>query len=201
MLHFLKPKVKKLKLLNLNIQFGFSNKYYIYNNIKNNNKIILSFYLLELFEKQKLKFTFSLSEKIIKKYILFIQKYYYKRFNLSNIFELRLDNILFKLGYSNTILQARQWIIHGHFFINFKLIRNPGFLIKKGDIINISLRSYYIFNICKKNLYKKYIKNYNIYPHFIICNKTLLSIIYSIIDIYYNINEYNNILVVNFYSH
>ena len=108
MLHFLKPKVKKLKLLNLNIQFGFSNKYYIYNNIKNNNKIILSFYLLELFEKQKLKFTFSLSEKIIKKYILFIQKYYYKRFNLSNIFELRLDNILFKLGYSNTILQARQ---------------------------------------------------------------------------------------------
>ena len=46
MLHFLKPKVKKLKQLNINMQPGFSTKYYIYNNIRNNNKIIISFYLL-----------------------------------------------------------------------------------------------------------------------------------------------------------
>ena len=199
MLHFLKPKVKKLKQLNM--QPGFSTKYYIYNNIRNNNKIIISFYLLELLEKQKLKFTFSLSEKMIKKYILFIQKYYYKKFNLSNILESRLDNILFKLGYSNTIAQARQWIIHGHFFVNFKLVRIPSFLIKKGDIINISPNSYFIFKICKKNLYKKYIKNSIIYNNIYICNKTLISIIYSNINLQYTINEINNILVINYYSH
>ena len=108
MLRYLGPKLKKLKRLNIHMQPEFSTKYFILNTNKYNNKMILSFYLLELFEKQKLKFTFSLSEKMIKKYILFIQKYYYKKFNLSNILESRLDNILFKLGYSNTIAQARQ---------------------------------------------------------------------------------------------
>lgn len=73
-----------------------------------NNKAIISFYLLELLEKQKLKFTFSLSEKIIKKYILFLQKHYYKKFKLSDILEMRLDNMLFNLGYSVTIIQAKQ---------------------------------------------------------------------------------------------
>lgn len=91
------------------MQPGFSTKYSILkNSTLKHNRAIISFYLLELLEKQKLKFTFSLSEKIIKKYFLFIQKHNYIKFDLSNILELRLDNILFNLGYSNTISEARQ---------------------------------------------------------------------------------------------
>lgn len=109
MLRYLGPKLKKLKQLNVHMQPGFSTKYSVFKNtLLKNNKAIVSFYLLELLEKQKLKFTFSLSEKIIKKYISFIQKYRYKKFNLSKILEARLDTVLFNLGYSNTISQARQ---------------------------------------------------------------------------------------------
>ena len=97
MLRYLGPKLKKLKQLNIHMQPEFSTKYFILNTNKYSNKMILSFYLLELFEKQKLKFTFSLAEKIIKKYILFIQKYNYKKFNLVNIIEIRLDNTIFNL--------------------------------------------------------------------------------------------------------
>ena len=108
MLRYLGPKVKKLKQLNIYTQPAFSTKYFIKKKILKNNKAIISFFLLELLEKQKLKFTFSLSEKIIKKYISFLQQYYYKKFNLSNILEMRLDNMLFNVGYSVTIIQARQ---------------------------------------------------------------------------------------------
>ena len=200
MLRYLGPKLKKLKQLNIHMQPEFSTKYFILNTNKYSNKMILSFYLLELFEKQKLKFTFSLAEKIIKKYILFIQKYNYKKFNLVNIIEIRLDNTIFNLGYSITIIQARQLIIHGHFFVNFKLIKIPSFLIKKGDIITLSPKSYYIFKLCKKNLFKKYIKNSSIYDNIYICKNTLISIIYSIINLYYYY-KYNNILIIKYYSY
>ncbi|NP_852621.1 ribosomal protein S4 (apicoplast) [Eimeria tenella] len=200
MLRYLGPKLKKLKRLNIHMQPEFSTKYFILNTNKYNNKMILSFYLLELFEKQKLKFTFSLSEKIIKKYILFMHKYNYKKFNLINIIEIRLDNTIFNLGYSITIAQAKQLIIHGYFFVNFKLIKIPSFLLKKGDIITLSPKSYYIFKLCKKNLYKKYIKNSNIYDTIYICKNTLISIIYSILNIYNN-NNYNNILIMKYYSY
>lgn len=196
MLRYLGPKLKKLKQLNIHMQPGFSTKYSILKNIKQNNKAIISFYLLELLEKQKIKFTYSLSEKIIKKYIWFIQKYYYKKFNLSNILERRFDTILFNLGYSITIAQARQWIIHGHFFVNFKLIKIPSFLIKKGDIINISPKSYFIIKICKQNLYKKYIKNFILYNNIYICKKTLITIIYSIKNLQ---NIFNNLLIIQYY--
>lgn len=109
MLRYLGPKLKKLRQLNIHIQPGFSTKYSVVKNpIQKNTKAITSFYLLELLEKQKLKFTFSLSEKILKKYIFFFQNYKYKTFNLITIFELRFDTVLFNLGYSNTIAQARQ---------------------------------------------------------------------------------------------
>ena len=109
MLRYLGPKLKKLRQLNVHMQPGFSTKYSVFKHtLLKNTKAVVSFYLLELLEKQKLKFTFSLSEKTIKKYILFLQKYNYKKFSLSTILEVRLDSVLFNLGYSNTITQARQ---------------------------------------------------------------------------------------------
>nr|YP_009186555.1 ribosomal protein S4 [Cyclospora cayetanensis]AKO71976.1 ribosomal protein S4 [Cyclospora cayetanensis]ANJ44328.1 ribosomal protein S4 [Cyclospora cayetanensis]ANN13263.1 ribosomal protein S4 [Cyclospora cayetanensis]ANN13291.1 ribosomal protein S4 [Cyclospora cayetanensis]ANN13320.1 ribosomal protein S4 [Cyclospora cayetanensis] len=201
MLRYLGPKLKKLKQFNIHMHPGFSTKYSILNkNFIKNNKAIISFYLLELLEKQKLKFTFSLTEKLIKKYILFIHKYNYKKFNISTIIEARLDKILFNIGYSITIAQARQLIVHGYFFVNFKLITNPSFLIKIGDIISLSSKSSFIFKLCKKNLYIKYIKtikcNLNVY----ICKKTCLSIFYSQIN-NYTFNSYNNLLIIQYYLH
>ncbi len=109
MLRYLGPKLKKLKQLNIHMQPGFSTKYSILTGVQlKNNRAILSFYLIELLEKQKLKFTFSLSERMIKKYILFLQHSRYKKVKLSNLLEMRLDHILFSLGYSTTLPQARQ---------------------------------------------------------------------------------------------
>lgn len=199
MLRYLGPKLKKLKQLNIHIQPAFSTKYFIKKKMLRNNKAIISFFLLELLEKQKLKFTFSLSEKIIKKYILFLQKHYYKKFRLIDILEMRLDYILFTLGYSITIIQARQLIVHGHFFVNFILVKNPGFLVKKGDIINLSPRSIFVFSQCKKYIYYKYITNRLAFKNILLCLKTLLFIVYPAVKLQYTFINYDCSLIGHYY--
>ena len=201
MLRYLGPKLKKLRQLNIHIQPGFSTKYSVVKNpIQKNTKAITSFYLLELLEKQKLKFTFSLSEKILKKYIFFFQNYKYKTFNLITIFELRFDTVLFNLGYSNTIAQARQWIVHGHFFLNFIPINIPSFLVKKGDIISLSPTSTFLSYICKKNLYNKYTTTRINSKNICFCKKTLISIVYSLLNLQYTFSNFDNSLITQYYS-
>jgi len=204
MLRYLGPKLKKLKRLSVHILPGFSTKYYFSKfNLSsiNSNKTIVSFFLLELLEKQKLKFNFCLTEKMILKYLHFIHKYKYRKFNLLNLLELRLDTVLFKIGYCITLAHARQLITHGHFFVNFVLINKPSYLIKIGDVINLSPKSYYIFKLCKQNIYHKY-NSSNMFIENVknkISMGTLTSIIFSLSDIKYNFIRFNEPLIQHYY--
>lgn len=88
-------------------------------------------------DKQKLKLIFCINEKQLRNYIklsLYIGRG--KPFvTLYNILHLRFDYIIYILNFAQTILEARQLINHGHFFINKKKQKNPGYICTIGSFI------------------------------------------------------------------
>ena len=55
--------------------------------------------------------------------------------------ELRLDNVIFRLGLSNTRNGARQLVSHKHVTVNGEIVNIPSFTIKIGDEISIRQKS------------------------------------------------------------
>lgn len=62
---------------------------------------------------------------------------------IEDILERRLQTIITKLGFANTQKQARQFIIHGHIFLNAQKITVPSYIVKKGEeqLISFNLAS------------------------------------------------------------
>ncbi len=102
----------------------------------------LSDYGLQLREKQKVRYTYGLTEKQFK---LTYERASRLRgitgFNLLISLETRLDNTVYKLGFASSRAQARHWISHGHFLLNDKKVNIPSLHIKLGDIISICEKS------------------------------------------------------------
>ena len=59
------------------------------------------------------------------------------------ILESRLDFILYKAGFGFTVIETINLIQHGHVFVNNKIIKNPRYLIKKGDSIKIKKKNHF----------------------------------------------------------
>jgi small subunit ribosomal protein S4 len=57
------------------------------------------------------------------------------------LLELRLDNVVYRLGYATSRRQARQLVNHGHFHVNGKRVNIPSFLTKPGDTITVAPNS------------------------------------------------------------
>lgn len=101
----------------------------------------ISEYGKELREKQKLKNWYNLSEKQFRNYV---KEVLTKRGKIEDTaallvkkLEYRFDNVIFRLGFALSRVQARQFVSHGHFLINGKPVKIPSFQLKKGDKINI----------------------------------------------------------------
>ena len=62
-------------------------------------------------------------------------------FALIKLLECRLDNLVYRLGFANSIRQARQMVVHGHILVNGKKVDIPSYLVKAGDVITIKSRS------------------------------------------------------------
>ena len=101
----------------------------------------LSDYGKALREKQRLRSWYGLSERQFKKYVKEVLSKRGKVENLAEEFikklEKRLDNVIFRLGFSKSRSQARQLVLHGYFLINKKPITMPSYEVKKGDAIAI----------------------------------------------------------------
>jgi small subunit ribosomal protein S4 len=61
--------------------------------------------------------------------------------NLLVLLERRLDNVVYRLGFSNSRAQARQFVRHRHFLVNGKRVNVPSFLVKIGDTIEVREKS------------------------------------------------------------
>ena len=95
-------------------------------------------YGLQLREKQKAKFIYGVLEKPFRNLFEKAQKMQGRSGeNLMTLLELRLDNVIFRLGYARTRREARQIVDHKHVLVNGKCVNIPSYLVKAGDVIEI----------------------------------------------------------------
>lgn len=57
--------------------------------------------------------------------------------NLLKLLELRLDNVVYRLGFASSRPEARQLVVHGHFTVNGKKADIPSMILKVGDEIKV----------------------------------------------------------------
>ena len=86
-------------------------------------------YALQLTEKQKVKFVYSMQEKQFRGYYEKASRARQHRRVLLSMMERRLDNVVYRLGFASTRREARQLVNHGHFTVNGK----AGFLLPGQD--------------------------------------------------------------------
>jgi small subunit ribosomal protein S4 len=98
----------------------------------------LTQYAIRLEEKQKLRFNYGLSEKQLMNYIRQAKRIKGATGNiLLQLLEMRLDNVIFRLGMAPTIASARQLISHKHIIINESCVSIPSYQCKPGDIVGV----------------------------------------------------------------
>jgi small subunit ribosomal protein S4 len=61
--------------------------------------------------------------------------------NLLVLLERRMDNVVFRLGFASSRVEARQLVRHGHFLVNGKRVDIPSFLVKVSDVITVAEKS------------------------------------------------------------
>ena len=102
----------------------------------------VSEYGAQLKEKQKVKFVYGVQERQF-------QRYYLKASTMKGItgdlmlqlLELRLDNVVYRLGLAKTRRMARQVVNHGHIRVNGNKVDIPSYNVKVGDVITLRPRS------------------------------------------------------------
>ena len=130
------PVLKRCRSLGLDpIYLGIDKK--SNRELKRANKKI-SEYGLQLREKQKAKFIYGVLEKPFRNYFEKAQKMQGRSGeNLMILLEMRLDNVMFRLGYGRPRKEARQIVDHKHVLVNGKCVNIPSYLVKAGDVIEI----------------------------------------------------------------
>ena len=98
----------------------------------------MSEYGTQLLEKQKVKAYYNLLER---KFVRYYDKA--KKMqgvtgeNMLILLEQRLDNLVYRIGFGNSIRQARQMVNHGHILVNGRRVDIPSYSCKPGDVIEL----------------------------------------------------------------
>ena len=131
------PVLKKCRSLGLEPAFLGIDKKSNRSSARDGKKV--SEYGLQLREKQKAKFIYGVLEKPFRNNFEKAQKMKNGTAgeNLLIILELRLDNILFRLGFGRTRSESRQIVDHKHVLLNGKCVNIPSYQVKAGDVIEI----------------------------------------------------------------
>lgn len=99
----------------------------------------LSEYGQQLLEKQKIKISYGLREAQIRRLIKSALNKTGAAVNeiIISSLERRLDNAVFRLGFTPSKTVAKQMISHGHFLVNGRKVTAPSYVLKIGDIVSI----------------------------------------------------------------
>jgi small subunit ribosomal protein S4 len=111
-------------------------------------RVKFSGYGVQLREKQKVKRMYGLLESQFR-------GYYHRASaakgktgeNLLQQLELRLDNVVFRMGFADTRNEARQLVRHGHFTVNGKRVNIPSFAVKPGSAVEVAEKSRKVLRI------------------------------------------------------
>ncbi len=99
----------------------------------------LSEYGIQFIEKQKVRFSYGVTEHQLSNYVKqasqtkgvgTVDKFY-------EALELRLDNVIYRMGLAPTRRGARQMVSHGHFVVNKHKVTIPSYELKPGDVVKI----------------------------------------------------------------
>ena len=102
----------------------------------------LSPYGLQLLEKQRLRAYYGVLEKQFRNYVKKAEKSKESTgVALIQILECILDNVVYRLGFANSIRQARQMVVHGHILVNGKKVDIPSFAVQVGDEVSLREKS------------------------------------------------------------
>ncbi|MCR1809489.1 30S ribosomal protein S4 [Haploplasma modicum] len=103
-----------------------------------NKRAKLSDYALQLHEKQKVRFTYGVSEKQFHKTFIEAAKLSGKHGeNFLRLLESRLDNVVYRLGLAATRAQARQIVNHGHILVDGKKVDIPSYRLQPGQKVSL----------------------------------------------------------------
>ena len=162
------------------------------------NQKKLTQYAIRLEEKQKIRFNYGLSEKQLMNYIKQAKKIKGTTGTiLLQLLEMRLDNLVFRLGLAPTIAAARQLVSHGHVTVNQTSVSIPSYQCQPGDKLSIK------DNATSKRLVNKYLESpalSNIPQHLDFDKKNLSAKILGIIDREWVALKLNELFVIEYYS-
>lgn len=98
----------------------------------------MSDYKKQLIEKQKMRFTYGITEKQLRRYVDEALLHGDQPvLNLFSRLEQRLDNVVYRLGLAKTRRAARQMVSHGHIKVNGKKITIPSLKVNINDLIEV----------------------------------------------------------------
>ncbi len=98
----------------------------------------MSDYKRQLIEKQKMRFTYGITEKQLRRYVdESVEKSHQPTTLLMERLESRLDNVVYRLGLAKTRRFARQVVSHGHILVNGKRMTIPSYRVRIGDVITV----------------------------------------------------------------
>ncbi|HEX7103483.1 MAG TPA: 30S ribosomal protein S4 [Nitrolancea sp.] len=99
-------------------------------------------YGLQLREKQKIRKMYGVLEGQFRRHFVEAERRVgVTGENLLQILEMRLDNVVYRLGFADSRKQARQIVRHGHFTVNGRKTNIPSFIVKPDDLIAVRTQS------------------------------------------------------------
>jgi small subunit ribosomal protein S4 len=158
----------------------------------------LTQYAMRLEEKQKLRFNYGLSEKQLINYVKQAKRIKGATGNiLLQLLEMRLDNLVFRLGMAPTIPAARQLVNHKHILLNQLCVSIPSYQCEPGDILAIKdLKT-------SKDLVNVHLESpalSNIPQHLDFDKKNLTAKVLGIVDREWVALKLNELFVIEYYS-
>lgn len=101
----------------------------------------LSEYGAQLREKQRLRRQYGVQEVQFKRFFRdALRRQGVTGELLLQMLELRLDNLVYRLGFCSSRRAARQFVLHRHILINGRLANVPSMILKPGDVIEVRNR-------------------------------------------------------------
>nr|CAQ52693.1 ribosomal protein S4 [Callicostella cf. africana Rikkinen et al. 21] len=158
----------------------------------------ISQYRIRLEEKQKLRFHYGITERQLLNYVRIARKAKGSTGEiLLQLLEMRLDNVIFRLGMAPTIPGARQLVNHRHILVNDYIVDIPSYRCKPQDFITIKNQKKSEAIISKNIEFYQKIKIPNHLTYNFLEKKGLINQILDRDSIGLKINE---LLVVEYYS-
>ncbi len=158
----------------------------------------LTQYAIRLEEKQKIRFNYGLSEKQLMNYIKQAKKLKGATGTiLLQLLEMRLDNLVFRLGLAPTIAAARQLVSHGHITVNGLPVSIASYQCQPGDKLSVK------DNVASKKLVNSYLESpalSNIPQNLDFDKKNLTAKVLGVIDREWVALKLNELFVIEYYS-